>query len=638
MFEFVRKHTRIMQFVLLLLIFPAFVFFGIEGYSSFSAGSTSVAKVAGQSITQAEWDGAHRVYAERLRTKQPNIDAALLDSPAAKQESLEELVRERVLLIAAEKLHLEATDARLKRMFASDPQFAFLRTPDGALNKEILISRGLSPQQFEIKLRQDASMRQVLEGVSASAVGTAKAAGVALDALLQQREVRVVRFEAKNYVDKVQPTDAEVEAYYKDPKLGAAFELPERIAIEYVVLDVEALKAGSTVSEDEMRQFYDQNASRFGTPEERRASHILVKADAGANAAERGKARAKAEALLADLKKDPSRFAELAKANSDDPGSAAKGGDLDFFGRGAMVKSFEEAAFALKAGELSGIVESEFGFHIIQLTAVRGGERKTFEAARADIEAEIKQQMAQRKFAEAAEAFTNTVYEQSDSLQPVADKLQLPIKTAKALTRTPEQGAQGPLANAKFLGALFSNEVLRDKRNTEAIEIGANQLAAARVTEHAPARKLPLEEVKEAVRLKVVAQQAGQLARKDAEGKLAQWRAGAAPADGTLEEPMRVSRTAGQIYPAELIDAVMKAPPSPLPSWAGVDFGEQGYAVVRIDKLLPRDSAAGDAAQLQGQYGQAWGAAEADAYYQALRERYKVKVTGVAKPAESTTP
>lgn len=636
MFEFVRKHTRIMQFVLLLLIFPAFVFFGLEGYSSFKGGSTSVAKVAGQTITQAEWDAAHRTYAERLRAQQPSIDAALLDSPLVKQQSLESLLRERVLLTAADKLHLEATDMRLKRLFATDPQFAPLRMPDGTLSKDFLMARGLSPQQFEQMLRQDVAMRQVLDGVSGSALATVQTASRALDALLQQREVRIARFEATQYVDQVHPTVADIEGYYNDPLLGAAFEMPENVSIDYVVLDVDALKSDVTVSEDEMRQYYEQNSARFGTPEERRASHILIKAEASATAAERAQARGKAEGLLAQLRKDPSKFAELAKANSDDPGSAAKGGDLDFFGRGAMVKSFEDATFALKQGEISDLVESEFGFHIIELTGVRGGERKPFDAVRAEIETTIKGELAQRKFAEVAETFTNTVYEQSDSLQPVADKLHLTIKTAKGVTRTAGADAQGALANVKFLAALFSDDVLHDKRNTEAIDLGGNQLAAARVTEHVPARKRPLDEVKETVRQKVVAQQSARLAREAGEAKLSQWRAGTVSADdAAFDAPMTISRRAGRTYPAALINAVMKAPPTPLPAWTGVDFGEQGYAVVRIDKVLPSDASAGDLKEQQAQYAQAWGSAEAEAYYQALRTRYKVEITAKTKPVES---
>jgi peptidyl-prolyl cis-trans isomerase D len=629
MFDFVRKHTRLMQFMLLVLIVPAFVFFGVEGYRGMGSSGETVAKVAGRAVTQGEWDSAHRNMAERLRSQQPDIDVSLLDSPEMKRQSLESLVRERVMLVASEELHLTTTDERLQRLFAVDPQFAFLRTPEGALNKEVLIARGLSPQQFEQQLRQDIAMRQVLLGIGGTTPALARVADVALDALLQQREVSLARFESKNYVDKVKPSEADLEVYYKDPKLSAAFEAPERASIEYVVLDLEALKPGITVTEEESRQFYEQNASRYGTPDERRASHILVKADKAAPAPEREKARAKAEGLLAEVRKSPARFAELAQKNSDDPGSAVKGGDLDFFGRGAMVKPFEDAVFALKAGDISSVVESDFGFHIIQLVALRGGEKKPFEAVKAEIENEIRQQQAQRKFAEAAETFTNTVYEQSDSLKPVADKLKLTVKTASAVTRSVQQGAQGPLANAKFLTAIFSDDAVRNKRNTEAVEIAPNQLASARVTNHAPARKLPLEEVKDQVRLRVVAAQAAALARKEGEARLAAWRGGA-PAEG-LEPPMKISRGQTQTYPSELIDAVMKASPAPLPAWTSVDFGDQGFAVLRIDKVLPRDPAGGDAKQLQLQYAQAWGIAESEAYYQALRERLKVKITGTVK-------
>lgn len=635
MFDFVRSNKRVLQFILVVLVFPAFVFVGVEGYRGFGAQDATVATVAGRSITQGEWDAAHRNQVDRARAQSPGLDVKLYDTPEMRRQTLDGLVRDRVLIVAADKLHFNTTDERLQRVFATDPQLAFLRKPDGTLNKELLAAQGMSAQQFEQQLRQDLSMRQVLMGIGGTALGPVTATTAALDALLQQREVRLARFEAKNFTGKVAPTDAEIEAYYQDPKHAASFEAPERASIEYVVLDLEAIKAGIKVSDEELRKYYDENASRYMAAEERRASHILVKADKSAPADKRAEAKAKAQSLLDEARKNPQGFAELARKNSDDPGSAAKGGDLDFFGRGAMVKPFEDAAFALKVGEFSPVVESDFGYHVIQLTGTRGGEKKAFDAVKAEIAEEIKGQLAQRKFAESAETFSNTVYEQADSLKPAADKLGLTVRTASAVTRTPAQGASGPLANPKFLEAVFTNDSVKNKRNTEAVDLGGNQLAAARITDYAPARRLPFDEVKDLVKLKVVAAQAAVLARKEAQAKLEAWRGGAA-ADAALEPTMKVGRAPGeQQLPRELVDAVMSAPAQSLPSWTLVDFGELGAAVVRIDKLLPRDPAAGDPKQLAQQYAQVWGAAEAEAYYAALKERFKVQLKPVAaKPAE----
>lgn len=633
MFEFIRSHTRLFQGILVILVFPAFVFFGVQGYSGGGPGTESVAQVAGRPITQAEWDTAHRNQIERVRAQSPDVDVKLLDTPAMKQRTLEALIRERVLLVAADKMNLSITDERLQRTFATDPQLAFLRKPDGTLNKDLLSAQGMTAPQFEQRLRQDLAVQQVLGGIGSTALGPSVSANSALDALLQQREVRIVRFEAKNYVDKAKPTDADIDAYYKDSKNAAAFEAPERATIEYVLLDIEAIKAGIKVSDEDLQKYYTENASRYVAAEERRASHILIKAEKDASSAVRDKAKAKAASLLEQARKNPGSFADLARKNSDDPGSAVQGGDLDFFGRGAMVKPFEDSAFGLKVGDISDVVESDFGYHVIQVTGARGGEKKPFEAVKTEITDEVKGQLAQRKYAEMAETFSNTVYEQSDSLKPVAEKLGLTVATAKAVTRTPAQGATGPLGNPKFLNALFTTDVIKNKRNSEAVDLGGNQLAAARMVDHAPARRLPLEEVKDLVRQRLVVEQSAALAKTEALSRLEAWRGGA-PADA-LEPPVKVSRAQTEALPPELVDAVLKAPASPLPAWTGVDFGELGYAAVRIDKILPREPV-GDAKQLQSQYAQVWGAAESEAYYVALKERLKVKVTGVAKVAEDT--
>jgi peptidyl-prolyl cis-trans isomerase D len=629
MFDFVRTHTRLFQGILVLLIFPSFVFFGVQGYSRFtSEAAAKVAQVDGHGITRAEWDAAHQRNIDRMRQQMPGVDVKLFDTPAMRRETLDGLVRERVLLAAVEHDHLGVSDDRLQRIFVTDPQFAPLRNPDGSVNRDLLAAQGMSSEVFAQRLRQDLAMRQVLQGIGATVLAPKAVADPAFDALLQRRQVQMQRFDPATYRTKINPSEADLETYYKAHE--AAFRTPEQARIEYLVLDAQTLRKGVVVPEEDLRRYYAENAARYTAAEERRASHILIKADKDMPAAERQKARAKAGALLEQVRKSPAQFAELARKNSDDPGSAERGGDLDYFGRGAMVKPFDDAVFAMKPGEISNLVESDFGFHIIQLTGQRGGEKKSFDAVRAEIEDEVRKQLAQKRFAEVAEQFTNTVYEQSDSLQPAADKLGLEKRVA-TVQRTPAPGASGALASAKLLEAVFGNDAVRNKRNTDAIEVGPNQLASARIVEYLPARTLPLAEVKDQVRERVVAIQAATLARKEGEALLVQLQKGG---DIGLPDTAVIGRAMAQSQPRQVIEAVLGADASKLPAPLGVDLGDEGYLVARITQVLPRDPAIGNEQSLQAQYAQAVANAEAQAYYAALKSRYKTEIKASATSAD----
>ena len=639
MFEFVRTHTRLLQFILLILILPSFVVFGIQGYSKFTeGGNATVAVVDGVAIKQGEWDLSHRDQVERLRRQAPNLDVKLLDSPSYRAESLEALLRQRVLATAMDRQHLVVTDERLQRLFISDPQFAQLRNADGSINKDLLSAQGMSSEMFAARLRQDMALQQVQGGITGSVLTPATNMGQALDALLQRREIRAARFELKDYVAKAAPSDADIEAFYKSHE--SDFRAPEQASIDYVVLDLATIKKGVTVSEDDLRKYYTENLSRYTAAEERRVRHILINAAKDAAPDVKQKAKARAETLLAEVRKTPASFAEVAKKNSEDPGSAANGGDLDFFGRGAMVKPFEDAAFAMKPGETSNVIETDFGYHVLRLEAVRGGDKKPFEAVRAGIEDEVRQQLAVKRWAEAAEQFTNLIYEQSDSLQPVIDKLKLEKRSA-LVQRQPAPGASGPLASVKLLETVFGNDAIKNKRNTEAVEVGTNQLASARIVQHQPARVLPLAEVRDAVRQRLVATQAEALARKEGEARLAQLKADPANAlIGALGEAVTVSRATPQGLARLALEAVLAADASKLPVVIGVALPGQGYFVARIDKLLPRELKPEENQALQVQYGQAWARAEAEAYYQGLRSRYKVekKVDPLAAAAAASAP
>ena len=627
MFDTVRNNSKIMMGLLFLLVIPSFVMFGIEGYSRFTDKAAAVARVDGHKITQQEWEDAHKREVDRIRAQMPNVDPKLLDSPEARQATLEQMVNERLLTAVAQKQLLVTSDARLARELQQSPAIAGLRGPDGKLDMEryrqLAASQGMSPEMFESRVRQDLSSRQVLAPLQASALPFVKQTDAALQAYLQRREVQIQKFTAKDFAGKVQASAADLEAYYKAN--AERFRSLESADVEYLVLDINSLMATVSLPEQDLRAYYDQNLQRLAGQEQRRASHILINAAKDAPAAERDKARAKALELLSEVRRHPKAFADAARKNSQDTGSASKGGDLDYFARGAMVKPFEEAVFGMKEGDISDVVETEFGFHIIQLTGIKSPKAPSFEAMRPQLEADLRKQQAQRKFAELADTFSNSVYEQADALKPVADKLKLTLRQAKGVTRVPGSGIPAELSNAKVLQAIFSDDAVNKHRNTEAIETSPNTLVSVRVLKHEPAVVRPLADVRDDVRKQYVQTKAAELARAEGEARLAAWKA--QPDTASLGQAVVVSRDQQQSQPQALVDAVLRADPTKLPVFAGVALGAEGYAVVRVNKIVPREAQSEEQArQTRQQFAQLRSQAEAQAYLAALRKELKVEI------------
>ena len=629
MFDAIRNQKKILMGILLILVIPAFVLFGVEGYTRYSEQSEAVAVVDGKDITRLEWDSAHRQEIDRLRQSMPSIDVKLLDTEQARFNTLERLVRERVLAAAADTLHLYTSDQKLARELANNATIASLRTPEGKLDVEayrtLLGRQGMTPDIFEANLRSDMSRAQVLEGIGATAVAGSAVTSIALDAFFQRRTVRLLAFDPTAYAAKVEVTDADLLAYYQANE--TQFKTVEQADVQYVVLDLPTIEKQITLNEADVRAYYEQNASRLSGGEERRASHILLSVPEGSSAEAKAAIRAKAQALQKELVQNPSRFAEVAKAQSQDPGSAANGGDLDYFARGAMVKPFEDAAFTLTKGAISDVVESDFGFHIIRLTDVRAPKQRPFEEVRAELERDLKRQQSQKRYAEMAEQFSNLAYEQADSLQPIVDKLKLELRTTQGVLRDPAPAAtpDAVLGNARLLQALFSADAITNKRNTEAIEVGANRLVSARVVKHHPARTQPLDEVKQVVRERFIAAKAAELARADGEAKLKAAQSGQVPVG--LGAERTVSREQPANLPLKVVNALMSAPAGQLPAWVGVDLGDRGYALVQITQVQAREGV--DAQRLAAERAQVkqWlAAAESAAYYETLKQRFKAKI------------
>jgi peptidyl-prolyl cis-trans isomerase D len=627
MFEFIRTHQRLMQFFLLLLILPSFVLVGVSQYEKRGGGADGVATVDGRTITQQEWEAAQRRQIEQARAMMgPQFDQKLFDSPEAKQEVLDGLVAERAISAEVTRNSLTlGTDALRK---AIQEQLG-MNKPDGSFDldayKRFLAAQGMTAEGFQQRISYQMSLQQLAASVAQTAFAPRSVSTRLSDLNDQQREVQELLFPAAQYAAQVKVTDEMVKAFYdKNPAL---FQVPEQVKAEYVVFNGDAVEKQITVSDAEIADAYNKNKARFTTPEKRSASHILITVAKDAKPADDAAAKAKAQAILAEIQKNPGDFAKIAKAQSQDPGSAELGGDLGVVEKGLFDKPVEDAIFQLKEGETSGPVRSSFGYHIVKVSKVAPASQKSLEEAKPEITADLKKTKLSNKYSELAETFTNTVYEQSDSLKPVADKLGLTIQTVEGLTRAPNPAAGNPLVNNdKFLKAIFSQDAIANKRNTEAVEVAPSTLVAGRVVEFKPATKRPLAEVEAVIRQRVTQEEATRLARQAGEAKLAAVKAsGEATGFG---EAKTLSRTMQQppINPTAAV-AVLKADVSKLPAYVGVELPGQGYGVYRIGKVaLPAQPDQARRKQEAEQIDRAVGGAELYGYVEALKHKAKAKV------------
>ncbi|PRC91185.1 SurA N-terminal domain-containing protein [Solimicrobium silvestre] len=635
MFEYVRTHQRLMQFILLLFIVPSFALVGISSYVRGNNEET-VAKVAGENISQQEFDDALRQQMDKMRQRfGDKFDEAMFNTVEAKKSILDNLIAQRVLRAEVKNQNLSIPDQVLQQNILAIPG---LTLPNGSFDNEgyknALAAQRLTPTMYESGERERLAQQQLTTAIEGSAF-VPKAVLAQVNAITsQEREIQSIDFKAADFVSQVKITDAMLKAYYD--KNGAQFQIPEMAKIEYVVLSGETIAAQMTASDEEIKAYYDQNIKNYSVDEQRRASHILIKVNKGASAAEKAAAKAKAEEVLALVRKQPENFAQLAKQYSEDEGSKAQGGDLDFFAKGMMLKPFEDATYKLKENEISDLVESDFGFHIIHLTAIKPTSVKPLDQVKDQISADIKKQKAGKKFSEMAETFTNTVYEQSTSLQPVADKLKLTIATADNLTRVPNSvNHSNPiLANPKFLKALFSDDAIKNKRNTEALELGANTLVSARIVEHKPASKRPFDEVKDVITARVTLAESESLAQKAGQAKLASLIA--TPDAAGFGDTKLVSRIQQGGIPGAAFDLIMKADTRKLPAFVGVELPGQAYAVYRINKIQQAAPDEGRTAEIAKQVDNVTASDEFFAYVEMLKQKGNVKIVKpfVATPAE----
>ncbi len=622
MFDLVRNNKRLVQIMLALITLP-FAFWGIESYERNISIGQDLAEVGGQKITPQEFAQAQRDEQDRLRTLLGrNFDPAMFDTPEHRAELLDSLIQQRLLALQAVKSNLVVTDEHLRETITGLQAFQENGQFSKARYDALLRAQGMNDVAFEARLRSDMVLQQ-LNGAVADSSFVSKAQVDRMLALMgQQREVSEVGLSREQCAGEVKATPEAIKAYYDGH--AAEFQVPEQVRAAYVVLNADALAAQETVNEAELRSWYDTNV---------RAKFEV-----------RTAARKKADDLLAQLRAAPDKFAELAKKNSQDPGSKDKGGDLGYFARGNMVKPFDDAVFKLKPGQLSDIVETDFGFHIIKLTGIKpakDGEAeqrqashilisappaaKDFQAMRADIEKDLKKQRVGKKFAEAAEVFSNLAYEQPDSLQPIADKFKIKIEQSGWLRRRAD-AAFGVLNNQKILDALFSPDALKNSRNTEVVEVGPNALLAGRVLEHKPAAVRPFDEVKAEIAKKLIEEEGMAVARKRGAAALVELQQGK-DAGMKWSAAKVVGRQGAPAVPAEALKEIFRADASKLPAYVGVELRDRGYGLYRISRVVaPPATEAARQKEMQQMLAQQAAQEDALAYIASLRDKEKIEI------------
>lgn len=577
MFDFVQERKRFVQIVLLLIILP-FAFFGVDSYNK-STQSEAVATVNGAEVTAQEFENGMRQQQDRMRQMMgANFDPAMFETPEIKKVVLDGLVSQKLLIANAKAAGLTVTDEQIAEVIGGIEVFQENGKFDKQRYTTVLSNRNMSPLMFEAQIRDDLLAQQLRETYTQSGF----VANTATDNIIrlneQQRVVSVAPLSFQNFLAQTKVDEAAIKQYYT--KNAKEFEVPEQAKVEYVRFSVANLMEKIDVAAADVQKYYDEHTKEFGVEEQRQAAHILISAAADAPKAAQDAAKAKAEQLLQQVKQNPASFAELAKANSQDPGSAVNGGDLGFFGKGQMVKPFEEATFSLKEGEISGLVKSDFGYHIIKLVAIKAAKVSALADVREEIVSKIREQKAIDQFAELADKFNNTVYEQSDSLKSAAALINGKVEQSDWLSAgmTPT----GPWT-AKMLQAVFSEDVLKNKRNTAATEVAPNTLVAARLLEHKPASVRPLAEVQADIQQSLMRKQAIELAIKQGKGQLAELQKGGAPAV-QWAEAQTVSRAQRSSFDAALTRQIFQVNPAKLPQTVGAETAE-GYTLVRVDAV-----------------------------------------------------
>jgi peptidyl-prolyl cis-trans isomerase D len=617
MLEFIRSHQKSMQILLMVFIVPSFIALGVEGYSRFKDPQNIIAKVDKSNLTREEFDAQYKDF---LKQNQEELGEAYkkeeFDIPQNRRQVLDKMIHGLLMQKETQRLNVKIEDEQLVNYIRNMPGVESAKNKDGNIDAEkfktLVAAQNMTVEQFQERIKYLLTQQYLSENIAKSALMPTYMQKNIANGLLQRREIQRVDALAQNFESNVVITTPALQAYYKAHSND--FMSKELVDVDYIRINKADLVANVNVNDADIKKYYNDNIAQFKSLEKRRARHILIKVEN--NNIEQAKNKAKA--VLERVKANDKLFAEIAVKESGDAVSASKGGDLDFFDKGIMVKAFDDKVFSMQINQIE-LAQTDFGFHIIQLTDVKPSITQSLDDAKADIASKLKQNTVNELFAKKINDLTNASLD-SNNIDILAKKINAPLNQVTAIARN--GSAKQIFTDRKILKALFDKEVLKGMRNTDVIQLEDYALLL-KVKKYYPVRKLNFDEAKAEVQVKFIEEESLKLAKKDGAAKLASIKRGG---DNTQWSANSSVSRMDAAFPKQMIEAIFNAPVTALPAYVGVST-DLGYSIFKINKIENIEATPNIVAMVK-QFSETYAMQELQALLHGMRSKYNAEVVG----------
>jgi peptidyl-prolyl cis-trans isomerase D len=583
MLDKIRNNTqsKFAKIVLVIIIIP-FALFGIDSYLSSIGDDVYAAKVNGESISVQSYQNALNRVKDQFLNQSTPPDPTIFETAEFRKSVLDGMIASKLVAQEAVRANFVISDNQLSQYILGMPGFQRNGKFDQEAYDNLAMRQNLTPKKLDELIRKDLAKQQVKDSMNKYIFVTKEKIQKLVNLAYQKRDVSMLELRLDDYLKKVNVTDEEIKEYYEANPNN--FIMPDQVKVNFLLYSVAEILPKVKITDDEVQQYFEENKAQFEGSQQRRAKHILFLTDSGMTEGEVADVKKLAESVREEVVKSPKKFDDLAKEYSKDTESAKKGGDLGFFSRGMMVKEFDETVFDMKVGDVSPLVKTQFGFHIITLTEIKG-EEVTFDSVKAQIKGEILYSKAQQIYAEGAEEFANLIYEKSDSLQPAADRFDLTIQESQWLSL---DTATKFFNNEAFAQAVFDPEAIEQKTNINAIEVSPNNLISAQVIDFKPSAPRTLDDAKEEIKEFLTKSNAQKLMISDGEEMIEKLESNTKKAEWIDE--LVIDKVDPQGISKPIVRAIFSMNQENLPSYEGIyDPASDEYIVVRLNDVISEE-------------------------------------------------